>query len=406
MIFFKKITHLVAYLPFRVMFTFINWIESFKLSFFCFLIITIDCNNNTQPAILKGKVSSGVFFWSPAPFWNSKILNFINNIFNHVLYSQLNFVLVIFMLSVLVVILLAIFATALLTLNERSLLASAQIRKGPNKVAFGFLQPIADAFKLILKEFVLPSRIHKRIYANVASFGFVFSSSLIVFVPFSYSLIFSNNDFSFLFIFFFNLLHVYAMLLSGWSSKSKYSFLGAVRSSSQLISYDIALALIMIHVFSYVKSLSLFAIIEYQALNLHLFYIMPIQALFFLIIGAAETSRHPFDLPEAEPELVSGYNVEYSAIRFALFFLSEYLSVILFSSLVVTIFFGGWSNYFIFQNFEYIFKISAIIFLVIKLRAVLPRYRVDQLMRVCWKFIIPFELLSLILNLIWVFLIL
>lgn len=117
--------------------------------------------------------------------------------------------------------------------------------------------------------------------------------------------------------------------------------MGAVRSSSQLISYDIALALIVIHVFCYVRSLSVISILEYQAMNSFLFTIMPVQAFLFIIIGAAETSRHPFDLPEAEPELVSGYNVEYSAIRFALFFLSEYLSVILFSNLVVIVFFGG-----------------------------------------------------------------
>ena len=260
---------------------------------------------------------------------------------SQVLYLKINFVFVVFLVCMLVVLLLAIFATALLTLKERSVLATVQIRKGPNKVAFGFLQPIADAFKLIFKEFVVPSKAYKSIYINIASFGFVCASSLIIFIPFSYSLIFSNNEFSFLFIFFFNLLHVYAILLSGWSSKSKYSFLGAVRSSSQLISYDIALALIIIHIFSYVKSLSIVNVIEYQAINSILFVVMPIQALFFLIIGAAETSRHPFDLPEAEPELVSGYNVEYAAIRFALFFLSEYLSVILFSTLVVIIFFGG-----------------------------------------------------------------
>ena len=401
-IFFKNIVFLTIDMFFKIIFIFLKQIKFLKLNFFCFLLITLrDQNQLVQP---KSELDSGVFLWSPVSLWNSKLLNSIDYTFSHILYLKINFMIIIFIFCTLAVLLLAILGTALLTLNERSILGTVQVRRGPNKVIFGFLQPIADAFKLIFKEFVIPSKVYKYIYVNIASFGFVCSSSLVIFVPFSYSLVFSNNEFSFLFIFFFNLLHVYAILLSGWSSKSKYSFLGAVRSSSQLISYDIALALIIIHIFSYIKSLGLLNIIEYQDLNLFLFIVIPIQALFFLIIGAAETSRHPFDLPEAEPELVSGYNVEYSAIRFALFFLSEYLAVILFSNLVVIAFFGSWNNYVIFQSLEFIFKISFIIFLVIKLRAVLPRYRVDQLMRVCWKFIIPFELLSLILNLVCIFL--
>ena len=361
-------------------------------------IQTVGKSNEVKILISK-KEKMQLFFWSPVDFISNIVYVLIDkNLSKYLKNFTFNIISLFSILFVLLLLILFILSTALLTLKERSILASVQLRKGPDKIAYGFLQPIADALKLILKEFVIPNKSFKHIYNNIASFGFVCSTFLLVFIPFSYSFLLSNSEFNFLFIFFFNLLHVYAVLLSGWSSKSKYSSLGAVRSISQLISYDIALSLIIMHLYCYAKTFSVLYIMEYQALNFLFYIVIPLQAIYFVIIGAAETSRHPFDLPEAEPELVSGYNVEYSAIRFALFFLSEYLSVILFSCITISIFFNGWSCYLYYQNFEYALKISIITFVIIKLRAILPRYRVDQLMRVCWKFIIPFELLSLIFS--------
>jgi NADH-quinone oxidoreductase subunit H len=299
---------------------------------------------------------------------------------------------------------------AYLTLAERKIMGSMQQRFGPNSVGFfGLLQPLADGLKLLLKESVIPT--------NSNTFSFIFAPIFTFFIsllnwsiiPFGTYCFFADINLSILFIFAISGLAVYGVILSGWSSNSKYAFFGAIRSAAQMISYEISIGLILISILFCTGSLNFVDIVLYQS---YIFFFIPFLPLFlmFLVSILAETNRAPFDLPEAESELVSGFNVEYSSMGFALFFLAEYGSIIAMSILTVLIFLGGWlsiSIYWLFlvEPFVLAIKTSFILFFFIWVRASFPRYRVDQLMRLCWKIFLPLSLgfVLLIFSLIFIF---
>ena len=283
-------------------------------------------------------------------------------------------------------------SVAYLTLAERKVMGSMQQRFGPNSVGFfGLLQPMADGLKLLIKESVIPE--------NANTFSFIFAPILTFLlsligwsvIPFSFFSFFANINLGLLFIFAVSALGVYGVILSGWSSNSKYAFFGALRSAAQMISYEVSIGLILISILLCVGSLNFIDIVAFQN---YVYFFIPFSplCLMFLISILAETNRAPFDLPEAESELVSGFNVEYASMGFALFFLAEYGSIILMSLLTILLFFGGWlfiPILSIFYPFFLGFKTCFILFFFIWVRASFPRYRVDQLMRLCWKIFLP-----------------
>jgi NADH-quinone oxidoreductase subunit H len=302
------------------------------------------------------------------------------------------------LVSFLCIIVPVLISVAYLTLAERKIMGSMQQRIGPNNVGFfGLLQPLADGLKLLLKETVIPT--------NANTFGFVFAPILTlflslfgwVFMPFSLTAWFADIDLGLLFLFAVSGLAVYGIILSGWASNSRYAFFGALRSAAQMVSYEISIGLTLLSILITVGSLNFVNIVVFQR---SVFFVLPFLPLFliFLVSILAETNRAPFDLPEAESELVSGYNVEYAAMGFALFFLAEYSAMILMSALTVVIFLGGWlSLHFFFYNglispFIFSLKIALILFFYVWVRASFPRYRIDQLMRLCWKIFLPLVL--------------
>lgn len=296
---------------------------------------------------------------------------------------------------------------AFFTLFERKILGSIQRRRGPNVVGiFGFFQPIADAFKLILKETIIPglSNLFLFILAPITIFSFSLLNWSIL--PLDYTIVLSDINLGLLFLFSISSLGVYSIIISGWASNSKYAFLGSLRSAAQFISYEVSIGILTMVILLNVNSLNLTEIILFQK---ECWLIIPLLFSFILFFMAAlaETNRIPWDLPEAESELVSGYNVEYAATTFVLFFLAEYSNILIMSILMVIFFLGGWYSFF-FLFFlpgwlNMIIKISFIIFLFILIRATLPRYRYDQLMNVGWKILLPFSLIFLIFYSIFIF---
>lgn len=305
-----------------------------------------------------------------------------------ILYSVFNFLLII------VPILLAV---AFLTLLERKLLASVQLRRGPAVIGlFGLLQPMADGLKLFVKEVIIPSQASQLVF--ILAPLITFSISLITWsiIPFGYGIVFSDLDLGLLFFFAISSLSVYGIIIAGWSSNSKYAFLGSLRSAAQMISYEVSIGLIIINLILFVGSLNLTKIVIAQE---KVWFLIPFSPIFllFIISGLAETNRPPFDLPEAEAELVAGYIVEYSAVSFALFFIGEYSNIILNSTFSALLFFGGWNFPFNFQvlpiiSISFLFKILVMLFFFILVRAALPRYRYDQLMQLGWKFFLPISI--------------
>jgi NADH:ubiquinone oxidoreductase subunit H len=283
-------------------------------------------------------------------------------------------------------------SVSFLTLLERKAMASFQTRRGPNFVGFlGLLQPLADGLKLFLKETVIPYKSSLVLYMTAPLISFSISLLLWFIVPNCFSLNILHCNISLLLVFGFSSLNVYSIIISGWSSNSNYALLGSLRSAAQMISYEISLTLILLPIITFSHSLNLLDIMLSQQ---HLWFIIlffPHAVLFFISI-LAETNRTPFDLPEAEAELVSGYNVEYSSLFFALFFLAEYSNIILMSALFVVCFLGGPFLFGFSLSFIFILKQLFIIFLFIWVRCTYPRYRFDQLMFLGWKTLLPFSL--------------
>ena len=304
-------------------------------------------------------------------------------------------------LKILILILPLLIAIAYLTLAERKILSSIQRRKGPNVVGvFGLLQPLADGLKLFVKEFIIPSNADTFLFVLAPILTFFLSLLSWVVIPFGSSMYYTELNIGILYLLAISSLGVYGIIIAGWSSNSKYSFLGALRSAAQMVSYELTIGFSILSVIVCAKSLNLIGIVLAQKTIWYCIPLFPIFLIFF-ISCLAETNRHPFDLPEAEAELVSGYNVEYSAMGFALFFLGEYANMLLMSSLTSILFLGGWLAPFPFNisfldilpgSFWMSLKICFFIILFVVARAILPRYRYDQLMRLGWKVLLPFSI--------------
>ena len=289
-------------------------------------------------------------------------------------------------------------AVAYLTLLERKVMASMQRRKGPNVVgAYGLLQPLADGLKLFLKESIVPASAHKGVFILSPILTFLLALSLWAAVPFGEGMVYADINIGVLYIFAVSSLGVYGVICSGWSSNTKYSFIGALRSAAQMISYEIGMGFILLLIFLLVGSLNLTDIVLAQKYVWFCVPLLPATIVWFVCI-LAETNRAPFDLPEAEAELVAGYFTEYSAMGFALFFLGEYSNMIMMSALTAICFFGGWYSLLPFGlgilpgPLWLGIKVVMILFGFIWVRAAFPRYRFDQLMYLGWKTFLPFLL--------------
>jgi NADH-quinone oxidoreductase subunit H len=290
-------------------------------------------------------------------------------------------------------------AVAYLTLAESKIIASMQQRRGPDVVGvYGLLQPFADGLKLLAKEYVLPSSANPVLFFLAPVITFFLALAAWVVVPFGEGWVFADINVGVLYLFGISSLGVYGIITSGWASNSKYAFLGALRSAAQMVSYEVSMGLILFCSLICAGSLNVSAIVAAQEQTL--WYVFPLFPLFimFFISALAETNRSPFDLPEAEAELVSGYNVEYGAVGFTLFFLGEYANMILMCSLTTLFFLGGWTPPCDWIVFSWIpgviwfgMKVTFLLFVFVWVRAAFPRYRYDQLMRLGWKIFLPFS---------------
>ncbi len=300
---------------------------------------------------------------------------------------------------ILVIVLPLLGAVAYLTLMERKVIAAMQLRKGPNVVGpFGLLQPLADGLKLMLKEVIIPFKANKGLFLLAPIITFVLAMIGWAVVPFSETFVIADINVGVAYLLATSSLGVYGVIIAGWASNSKYAFLGAIRSSAQMISYEVSIGLIIISVILLTGSLNLSEIVLAQKDGWFALPMFPMFVLFFAS-ALAETNRHPFDLPEAESELVAGYNVEYSSMPFSMFFLGEYANMILISAFTAILFLGGWLPPFdneylnmIPGPFWLMAKIFFLLFCFIWVRATLPRYRYDQLMRLGWKVFLPLSL--------------
>lgn len=279
-------------------------------------------------------------------------------------------------------------------LLERKVLGSIQRRKGPNKVGiFGLLQPLADGIKLLCKEYIFPKKSNRYIFIFVSLFTFITSFLLLSLVPYSFWSSFVYSNYLLLLILGILSLNTLFIPLAGWSSHSRYGFLGGVRDISQIISYELSLTTLILIIFFTTKNISFYHIIESQILCWNIFYLFPLY-LTFIIIFLAKLNRVPFDLPEGEAEIVAGFNVEYSSFIFALFFLGEYGNIFFISVLSSILFFGGWLPFYDESMYwlgilSFVIKICLHVYFIIWVRGTLPRYRYDQLIKLGWKYLLP-----------------
>ena len=289
-------------------------------------------------------------------------------------------------------------AVAFFTVYERHILAATQRRQGPNIVGFyGRFQALADGLKLFIKESIRPKSANVYIYLLSPVFTFALALAGWAVFPRGEGSRLSDFRLGVLYLFAISSLSVHSIIIAGWSSNSKYAFLGGLRSAAQMISYEVARGSSLVSILLFAGSLNLSSLVSSQSNLWLVFPLFPIFLIFF-VTTLAETNRHPFDLPEAEAELVSGYNVEYSAMGFALFFLAEYSNIILMSGLSALFFLGGWLSPFPFVAIPiagarwFGFKIRFFITIFVLVRATLPRYRYDQLRRLGWKVFLPLTL--------------
>lgn len=294
---------------------------------------------------------------------------------------------------------------AMLTYFERKVMAAMQLRQGPNVVGpFGLLQPFADGLKLLAKETVIPTGANAGVFVAAPMLTFLLALVAWAVIPFGEGLVLADINVGVLYLFAISSLGVYGIIMAGWASNSKYAFLGGLRAAAQMVSYEVSIGLVIITVLLCVGSLNLSKIVEAQK---SVWFFIPLFPMFiiFFISALAETNRAPFDLPEGESELSGGFNVEYSSMTFALFFLGEYINMILMSGMTTVLFLGGWLppldiaplNW-IPGPLWFIAKICFVLFCFIWVRATLPRYRYDQLMRLGWKVFLPFSLIWVVLT--------
>lgn len=317
--------------------------------------------------------------------------------------------------KILVLVVPLIVSVAMLTLLERKVIAAMQLRKGPNVVGvWGLLQPFADGIKLIFKETIFPAQANKIVFLIAPMLTFALALLGWAVIPVAPEFVIADINVGILYLFAISSLGVYGIIMAGWASNSKYAFLGAIRSSAQMVSYEVSIGFVIITVLLFTGSLNLGDIVKAQAGGIQHWFAFNILAgqfplfpmfIVFFISALAETNRHPFDLPEAEAELVAGYNVEYSAMSFALFFLGEYANMILMSGMTTILFLGGWQPPADSEPFTlvpgivwFLAKILFCLFVFIWARATLPRYRYDQLMRLGWKVFLPLSLLWVVLT--------
>ena len=300
-----------------------------------------------------------------------------------------------------------LFMAAYVVLLERKLLGRFQIRFGPNRVGpFGLLQPLADGIKVILKEDTIPDGADRHIFLLAPSAIMVVALLVFAVVPFGddwtilgrrVPLVISDLNVGLLYVVALSSLSIYGIALGGWASNSKYSLLGAIRGAAQLISYELALSLSLVPVVLLAGSLSLVDIVNAQA-KYPFLLVQPVSFLLFLIGSMAESNRLPFDLAEAENELIAGYHTEYSGMRFALYFVGEYIAMLVAGALTAVFFLGGWHGPFLPPVVWFLLKMMLVPFLWIWTRATLPRLRYDQLMGFGWKILLPVSLLNIIVT--------
>ena len=296
-------------------------------------------------------------------------------------------------------------SVALIVWFDRRVWAFVQKRRGPNVVGpFGLLQTFADALKFMFKEIIIPASANKVIFILAPIVTMTLALIAWAVIPFSEELVLSNINVGILYLFAISSLGVYGIIMGGWASNSRYPFLGSIRSAAQMVSYEVSIGIIIVNVLLCVGSLNLKDIVLAQK---NIWFIIPLFPMFviFFISALAETNRPPFDLPEAESELVAGYQTEYSGMMFAMFWLGEYANILLMCAMGSILFLGGWLspiNLYPFNllpsPFWMILKILLLFFLFALIKAIVPRYRFDQLMRLGWKVFLPFSLIWVILT--------
>ena len=323
------------------------------------------------------------------------------------------------LLGIMIVFTVVMLIVAYTVLAERRVLGFIQGRLGPNRVGYGgFLQPFADLLKFILKEDIVPDKSTRFVYFLAPVIATTAALMTIVVYPFgpeihlpiigTIRLVIARFDVGLLYVLGVTSVGVYGIALAGWSSNNKYSLMGGLRSSAQMISYELALGLALIGVILQSGTLDLYSIVEQQSGHLgitgwNLIWVQPLGFVVYLIAAIAETNRVPFDLPEAETELVAGFHTEYSAMKFALFFLAEYVNMFTVSMLATTLFLGGWNGPFVHELpwlgvFYFLGKVIFFLFFYIWLRGTLPRFRFDQLMGFGWKFLMPLAIINIVLT--------
>ncbi|MDD9899828.1 MAG: NADH-quinone oxidoreductase subunit NuoH [Alphaproteobacteria bacterium] len=291
-------------------------------------------------------------------------------------------------------------AMAYLTYAERKVMAAMQMRQGPMVVGpFGLLQPLADGLKLLGKETIIPSGANKFVFVLAPMLTFALSLVAWAVIPVNAGWVLADINVGILYLFAISSLGVYGILMAGWASNSRYAFLGGLRSAAQMVSYEVSIGLVIVTVLLATGSLNLTEIVMAERPLWVTALLFPMFVI-FVISALAETNRAPFDLPEGESELVGGYNVEYSSMTFALFFLGEYMNMILMAAMTTILFLGGWRVPFDIAFLEFVpgfvwfaAKVAFVLFIFLWSRATLPRYRYDQLMRLGWKVFLPFSLL-------------
>jgi NADH-quinone oxidoreductase subunit H len=300
---------------------------------------------------------------------------------------------------------LVLLAVAYLTWLERKLIGDIQVRYGPSRVGrFGLLQPIADGIKLLFKEDLVPANADRFIFILAPAISII--PALIVFavIPFGPTFVITDVNVGLLYVFAVTSLSVYGIVLAGWASNSKYALLGGLRSSAQMVSYELSLGLSVVGVVMMAGSLSLVDIVEAQKGSWYglipRWNVVPqfLGFVIFLVSSNAELNRAPFDLPEAETELVAGFHTEYSSMKFAMFFMAEYANMIAASAIATTLFFGGWQGPLLPPVVWFVLKVFCFLFLFVWLRATVPRFRYDQLMGFGWKVLLPTALVNVMLT--------
>jgi NADH-quinone oxidoreductase subunit H len=354
----------------------------------------------------------------------SSMVDFLFNaglgLFNQAWWTQLLWPVIWTLIKIVVLLLPLMLSVAYLTLWERKGIGFTQVRLGPNRIGpFGLLQPIADALKLLTKEIIVPTRAHSVLFLLGPVMTIMPALAAWVVVPFGPEVALANVNAGLLFLMAITSLEVYGVIIAGWASNSKYAFLGAMRASAQMVSYEIAMGFCLVVVLMVTGSLNMTDIVMSQSkgyfaqmglsfLSWNWLPLLPIFVVYF-ISGLAETNRHPFDVVEGESEIVAGHMIEYSGMSFAMFFLAEYANMILVSMLSVIMFLGGWLSPFDNLLFNWVpdwiwlgLKTFVVVTMFLWVRASFPRYRYDQIMRLGWKIFIPVTLVWLVIVGLWI----